>query len=58
MSIKEQRLKVLLNNAITIIIVETCSAYSRNLDSDWVKWLESQMGCTVEELVELGIDIR
>ncbi len=58
MNEREQRLQVLLNNAITIIMEETSSAYFKNLDPDWINWFEEHMGCTVEELETLGIDLE
>lgn len=52
----EERLKVLLNNAITTLIDETFEQYDDV--EDWKSMLENGLCCTMDELQELGIDIE
>jgi hypothetical protein len=51
----EERLKVLLNNAITLLVDETYEQYD-DVD-EWKEMLENELGCTLEELRQYDINI-
>ena len=51
----EERLKVLLNNAISLLADETFEQYDD--PNDWKNMIEVELGCTIEELEQYGVYI-
>lgn len=52
---REKRLETVLYNAISLLIDETFEQYD---DSDeWFAMIQKELGCSKEELMELGIEI-
>ena len=49
------RLKVLLYNAVCLLIDETFEQYDDNIE--WFEMLQNELGCTAKELEEYGIKI-
>ena len=49
----EERLKTLLYNAISLLVNETYEQYDDV--EEWKAMLENELGCTFEELKQLGI---
>ena len=52
---KENRLKVLLYNAVCLLIDETFEQYDDNIE--WFEMIQNELGCTAKELEEYGIKI-
>lgn len=51
----EQRLRTLLCNAIALLVDQTFEQYD-NTD-EWKSMIENELGCTMDELRELGVYI-
>lgn len=52
---KEERLSVLLYNAITLLVDETFEQYDDS--EEWFEMIQNELNCTAEELETLGIKI-
>lgn len=52
---KENRLEVLLYNAISLLIDETFEQYDDS--AEWFDMIQNELGCTAEELEQYGIKI-
>lgn len=55
MANKEERLSVLLYNAITLLVDETFEQYDDS--EEWFEMIQNELNCTAEELETLGIKI-
>lgn len=51
----EKRLRRVLYNAITLLIDETFEQYDDS--EEWFRMILNELGCTKEELAQLGIKI-
>lgn len=48
-----KRLKILLFNAISLLVDETIESFDNT--EDWFVWICDELDCTEEELKELGV---
>ena len=52
----ENRLKVMLYNAISLLVDETIDQFDSV--GEWLDWICNEIDCSIEELEKCGISIR